>query len=214
MKRPVEKYGLVLGEGHDDCAVFRKVAESAELSALKFKELGGKDNFAERLKQLRVSPEFTSGRIQRILITRDADDSWEAALRSLSDVVERVFGPKITSTREWVEANAHCEIALWIVPGDHQSGMLETLCLEVAKDAAPSDFECLDQFASCLEKHTQAVLHEKERFAIWSLLAQEKQLPRQRLSLPRAIAKIPLDWKHAVFRDLAQLLTETSIRLR
>lgn len=211
MRRPVEKYGLVLGEGRDDCAVFQKVAETAELSGLKFEELGGKDYFVKRLKQLRLSPEFTRGQIQRILITRDADDSWEASLRSLSDAVERVFGPKIANTREWVAVNAHCEIALWIVPGDHQPGMLETLCLEVAKEAAPSDFECLDQFASCLEKQAQATLHEKEKFAIWSLVAQEKQLPRQRLSLSRAIANIPLDWKNPVFSDLTQLLSETSI---
>lgn len=210
MKRPQERYGLVLAEGTDDCAVFKKIAETTELSGLKFEELGGKDNIVKRVTQLSLSPEFTRGQIHKILITRDADDSWESALHSLSDAVERVFGTKITKTREWVAINEHCQIALWIVPGDQQSGMLETLCLQAAKEVAPEDFECLDQFETCLKKQTAAALHEKEKFAIWSLVAQEKELPRQRLTLPRAVKNIPLDWKHPLFSELSQLLSETS----
>ncbi|MDQ8193660.1 hypothetical protein QEH59_04455 [Coraliomargarita sp. SDUM461004] len=212
MRRPIEKYGLILGEGRDDCVVFKKIAQAAGLSGLEFEELGGKDKFVQRLTQLSLSPEFTRGQINRILITRDADGSWEAALHSLSDAVARVFGHAITKTREWVSVNEHCEIALWIVPGDDQSGMLETLCLQAAKEATPSDFECLDQFAACLKQQTDAPLHEKEKFAIWSLVAQEKQLPRQRLSLPRAVVNIPLNWQDPLFSDLTELMSEASMR--
>lgn len=210
MSRTSEKYGLVLCEGKEDCVVLQKIAEATGLDGLQFEPFGGKDKLPARLEQLSLSPEFTRGQIHKILITRDADGSWEAAFQSLKDAVQRIFGLELSQTGEWAALNGHCKIALWIIPGDDQTGMLETLCLQAAKDVSPSDFECLDQFATCLNQQSGAVLHAKEKFAIWSVVAQDKQLPRQRLSLLRAIERIPIDWTHSSFARLSDLLAEVS----
>lgn len=210
MSHSSEKYGLILCEGKDDCAVFKKIAVAAGIRGLQFEPFRGKEKLPDRLKQQSRSPEFTRGQIHKILITRDADDSREAALRSLSDAIQRIFRLDLTETGEWLAMNNHCEIALWVLPGDQQNGMLETLCLQAVQEVSPADFECLDQFAACLNQHSEAELHEKEKFAIWSLIAQEKQLPRQRLSLPRAIKSIPIDWGNPVFRPISKLLAEAA----
>lgn len=210
MTRSSEKFGLVLCEGKDDCAVFKKIAEAADLRGLQYESFGGKDKLSDRLKQLSLSPEFTRGQIHKILITRDADDSWEAAFRSLSDAVQRTFKLEMSQPGDWFAVNGHSEIAAWVIPGEEQSGMLETLCLQTAQEVSPTNFDCLNQFAACLKEHSGAELHEKEKFAIWSLVAQEKQLPRQRLSIPRAIERIPIDWTNPVFDRISKLLAEAA----
>jgi hypothetical protein len=210
MKRIPATYGLVLCEGSDDCAVFTEIAQTRNAENLEFEDLSGKSGLVARLKQIQAKPDFTKGAIRRLLITRDADESWAAAWQSLRDACQKVFDLEITEPAKWGRLNADCEVALWIAPGNQKNGMIETLCLEALKDTSNPNFECLDQFAECLRKHHDGTLHEKEKFAIWSLIAQDKSLPRQRLTLRRAIKHLHIDWKHPSFDQLSGLLAETA----
>jgi len=204
------EHGMVLCEGKDDCAVFERIAEAKNATGLVFKDLGGKSDVTTRLKQIQASPDFTRGAIRRLLITRDADNSWEAAWQSLRDSTERVFGVSMTESGQWTKLNENCEVALWVAPGDQKVGMIETLCLEVLREQNPENFACLDQFAECLHQKEGGTLHEKEKFAILSLIAQEKEQPRQRLSVRRAIEHIPINWNHPEFNELASLIHEAA----
>ena len=204
------RYGLVLCEGTDDCAVFGKIANAAGAEDLVFKDLGGKNKLTARLQQVRSSPDFTRGAIGRLLITRDADEPWEAAWQSLREATKMVFDVEVIEPSTWAMLDNDCELALWIAPGGRKEGMIETLCLKALNEGTSNRFACLDQFAGCLHEQEGGTLHEKEKFAIWSLIAQEKEQPRQRLSLSRAIKNIPIDWKHPVFDELSGLLQQAN----
>lgn len=61
-----------------------------------------------------------------------------------------------------------------------------------------------------IERNHGGTLHEKERFAIWSIAAQEKSTPRQRLSIPRAIEHLSIDWSSPAFDELREILRSTA----
>ena len=168
MSRLLEPYGMVLCEGKDDSAVLSAIASSRGINDLVFKEMKGTGNLVARLSQIQASPEFTRGTVRRLLITRDADDSWDAAWQSLRDSTQSVFGISFAEPGDWVQLGENCEIALWVAPGSGRTGMIETLCLEVLREEEPDSFECLDQFADCLLQKHSGTLHEKEKFAILS----------------------------------------------
>lgn len=68
----------------------------------------------------------------------------------------------------------------------------------------------LESFSKCIEDTHGGKLHEKERFAIWSIAAQDKSTPRQRLSIPRAIEHLSIDWHSPVFDELREILRSTA----
>jgi len=59
------------------------------------------------------------------------------------------------------------------------------------------------------EKH-RIELHEKERFDIWTIVAQGPALGRKRMSFSDALERIPFDWADETFSDLRNLLAEAS----
>lgn len=67
---------------------------------------------------------------------------------------------------------------------------------------------------SCFDEKAMArsIEHgdDKERFAIWTMAAQAKETPRQRLSVKRAIAHLNLDWNHSLFDPLGDVLRSAS----
>jgi len=68
-------------------------------------------------------------------------------------------------------------------------------------------FECLDPFVDCLGKLHEGTPHEKVRFALWTIIAQGRGA-QDRLSLERAINRIPFNWDDGSFAGLKELLVE------
>jgi hypothetical protein len=85
--------------------------------------------------------------------------------------------------------------------------MIETLCLDAARSKAPEMFACLDPFFDCLAKANGSMPHEKVRFALWTIISQGSRA-KDRLSIERAIAKLPLDWDDTAFAPLKELLVQ------
>jgi hypothetical protein len=55
-----------------------------------------------------------------------------------------------------------------------------------------SRFTCLDLFVDCLGRLNNGIPHDKVRFALWTIIAQEAGA-QDRLSLERALARLPLN---------------------
>lgn len=210
MSQIAERLALVFCEGDDDIAVMQKVARAEGVSGLHFESYRGKDKFKDALSVRKNSRDFTSGAIRRMLVTRDADDSWDAAWQATKDAVAEVFGANLQEPGGWQHVNGATEIAAWIAPGRDCSGMIETLCLKAARSKDSNTFYCLEQLAACLHERHAGDLHEKEKFAIWSIAAQVRDAPRQRLSIPRAISYLNIDWKSPVFAEIADALRATA----
>jgi len=198
--------GVVLCEGKDDRQVIECLLVDMGISHVDVREYKGKDALRAALDLLKASPEFTRGELSKILITRDADDNWDSAWASLRDNTQAVFGIELPDVNQWTVLNDDTQVAAWIFPGRGKSGMIETLCLDVARHSNPADFECLDQYALCLEQKHHAKLHEKARFEIWSIAAQTFPAPRRGLSMERVLKKLPLDWKNEMFQETRNIL--------
>lgn len=197
---------LVLCEGKEDLLVIQTLANHAGLEGkLAFQQYGGKNKLRAYLHLLKTSPEYARGEYSRILITRDADSDFEASWQALKDSIVEAFSCEPTSPGEWIKTNDGSGIAAWIIPGPGKTGMIETLCLESSRAKIPEVFNCLESFVTCLKGiHVEAV-HEKARFAIWTIAAQGAGA-RDRLSLEYAIPNLPIDWDDASFTPLRDLL--------
>jgi hypothetical protein len=210
MNLNAEKYGLVLCEGKEDLAVLKQIAQSSNLRGLKIEEYGGKSKLSDYLRLISKNSDFISGRIHRILVTRDADEAPEAAYQSACDGIDAHFGIKFSTQNVWLAVTQQCEIALWIAPGKGRTGMIESLCLDAAKSTTPSTFDCLDEYTGCLKNRHKIELHEKERFGIWTIAAQGTALGQRRLSFSDALQRIDFDWSDPVFSEIRELLTACS----
>ena len=198
---------LVLCEGKEDKLVIETLAEHAGLTGkLAFDDYGGKDNLRNYLKLLKARPEYVRGEYSKVLVTRDADSdfpsAWDAAKGSIQDVFSIAPG----SPGAWVRIDDRPEIAAWIIPGPGQSGMIETLCVESSRSKIPDLLTCLDSFVACLNSNHGKPIHEKARFAIWTIAASGPVI-KDRLSMERAIPQLPIDWNDQVFDSLRSILT-------
>lgn len=204
---------LVLCEGREDRVVMEALARNSDIGneGLEFQDYGGESKLRAFLQILKVTPEYKRGEYARVLVTRDADTLYDSAWDSVADSIKSVFGTRPSAPAEWTRSADGVEIGCWVVPGVGKSGMIETLCLDAARDQAPGVFECLDPFIECLGNLHEGPVHEKVRFAIWTIAAQGAQ-GRNRLSLERAIRSLPIPWDASVFDDLRELLRECAAR--
>ncbi len=145
---------LLLGEGSDEKVVFRKVLDSMGLDRVQVLDYGGRDECAGFLGALAVG----SYTIERILVTRDADESSEQAAQSLRDAISRA------QFRESVLVEG------FVIRGASGVGALEDLFLDAIAAAEASRMACVDQLFACagIEKPIA-----KARLHAWLALQDE-----------------------------------------
>lgn len=205
MKDPVKK-PLVLCEGKEDRLVMEELARRAGLEGrLDFEAYGGKDKLRNYLNLLKVRPGYASGEHPRVLVTRDADDNFDHSWQALSSSISAELACAIEQPGQWCKAADGTEIAAWIVPGIGQTGMIETMCVNSSEAKAPEVFACLGSFLDCLKGVHGCVIHEKARFALWTIAAQGAEA-KDRMSLKYAIPYLPIDWDAQSFKPLKDLL--------
>lgn len=91
----------------------------------------GKDKFETTLGLILKSHAFTSGRIARYAIIRDADEDVHAAAADVSALLARLSEPQPASGTIADRPDGR-KIGLYMFPGIGQSGDLEELCLKTA----------------------------------------------------------------------------------
>ena len=204
--------GLVLCEGKEDMLVIERLARESGIAAetISFESYDGESKLPAFLAALKAEGRFASGELKRILITRDADNNPDGKWASLSSAVKTAFGLTVSAPGEWQQSPEGLNIAAWLIPGGGSTGMIETLCMSAARGNAKDVFPCLDSFQACLEVLRKGKkLHEKERFAFWTICGQDSD-PRKRLSLERAIDHLEIDWNHQAFDALRAILQESA----
>jgi hypothetical protein len=209
MNDPVKK-PLVLCEGKQDKSVMEELARRAGLQEkLDFREYGGKYRLRDYLNMLKARPEYVSGEYPRILVTRDADDDFGSSWQAIRDAIAEELGCHLDAPGHWVTTNENREIAAWIVPGDGRTGMIETMCVDSSSEKFPKVNECLELFLECLACVYGAAMHQKARFAIWTIAAQGAGA-KDLMSLEYAIPNLPIDWDDEAFKPLRDLLVRVA----
>lgn len=172
---------------------------------LKFEDFAETGKLRPYLNTIPKRPEYSRGAIRSILVTRDADDSYERAWQSVSDAMSAAFGLVLPTAGEWCDIPDGPRIAGWVNPKPGNPGMIETLCLEAARETTPDVFPCLDTFMDCIADAVGCPLHEKARFHLWTIVAQGPGA-QDRLSLPVALKRMPPNWDSAAFAALTAVL--------
>ena len=115
---PQGKIHLVVCEGEDDRRVMQALADHAGIGKqLRFEDYANSGNLRAYLKALHARPEFASGAIVSVLVTRDADNDFNQAWQSLRDAVNGVFAVDLTGPGAWANPPAGPRFAGWVIPG-------------------------------------------------------------------------------------------------
>ena len=207
MKAGIAKH-WVLCEGLDDSRVMEALAVHMGIADKLHFEHYAESGFHAYLKTLRSRPELTSGAIGSILVTKDADSDFSKAWQSVSDAVSKAFDIALPEPGSWVQAPDGPRLAGWVMPGPGKTGMIETLCLDAARETGEDIFSCLDSFVECVNATRDSKLHEKARFHIWTVIAQSPGA-QDRLSLQRALNQMPPNWDAVAFEGLRKVLNKT-----
>ena len=198
---------LVICEGKDDQFVIEGLARDLGIvDKLEFRHFAEeKGSLRSFLVAISKSPDFARGALRSILVTCDADDSFDSRWQSISDATTAAFSSNLSRPGEWQKLAGGPRIAAWINPGPNQNGMLETLCLDAARETDPKVFPCIDNFMDCITEAHGSPLHEKARFYIWSIVAQGPTGQHQ-LALTKALDKFPPNWNSEAFSGLRDVL--------
>lgn len=204
MKAPQPRK-IILCEGKYDQQVMEALAVAHGLGEiLEFQEYSQSGSLKKYLGTLKAQGGFAEREIVSLLVTKDADDSAGGAWQSICDAVSDAFGVTLEEPGKEVDAGG-VRFCGWVIPGNNRTGMLETLLLDAAREKEGACFPCLDDFMKCVEKTTRRALHEKARFLVWTLLAQQPGA-QDRLSLKAALDQLPPDWNAKGFEPLVAVL--------
>lgn len=197
---------LVLCEGKEDRLVLMALVSHLGISEhYRFESYAESGSLRSFLRLVKTLPDFTDGTINSILVTRDADSSYDDAWRSVSDGIREVFDISLTGAGVWCPLAETRKIAGWVIPGPDRTGMIESLLLDAERERGSEIFQCVDSVMDCAEKVYGKALHEKARFYIWTILAQEPGA-KDRLILERALKRMPPDWESDHFKLLSGIL--------
>ncbi len=178
----IEKPKLIIGEGKDEEYFFSALIKYLAIDDIEVLSYGGKTNLNNYLNVLRSLDSFSN--LRSLLITRDADESFNTASQSINDSKERIKESK------------DLKIKTFIFPDNSSEGMLEELCLRAINS---SDMGCIEFFFQCINREPSEF--SKAKIHAW-LSTQTK--PDKRLG--EAAKSGYIDWKNPIFEELINFI--------
>lgn len=207
MSGAIQKPCILLGEGPGEVSFFTALLDDMGLSdRVEVIEYGGKNSLRNTLRDLPNRSGFAAA-VQKIAITRDADENANSAAQSVDDAV--MAAPQEIRDR-------YC--GKFILPGNARPGALEALWLDSLAKSPYS--QCVDEFFNCLESKgwkTPSLVAKNDKARAQVFLATT-ETPDERFR--HAVQKsrtyeddsgTPVKWfdfNHPAFADLRHFLQE------
>lgn len=188
---------VVLVEGKEEELFFAAILRTLNLQdQVQILPIAGKTKLPQSLKTLRNAPNFHT--VTSLGIVRDADSDSQAAFQSVCDALAKADLPVPPRPLETVGAKP--QVAVMILPGANQSGMLEDLCLAaVQNDPA---MPCVQQYFQCLRQTIQLDSPSSKAKALVFLAS--KPVPNLRLGEAAQKGYWPLE--HQAFDQIRNFL--------
>lgn len=141
---------VVMCEGEADELFFRKLADANGMNALQFMNAQSASKFGEALRALRVFWAMPGGNPKAILVVSDNDDNPSQSFRNVCRQL-KATGYPIPNAPELVATSPGCpQVMVFMVPGPHEPGCLETLCLRCLYERGEAaERQCVDEFVRC-----------------------------------------------------------------
>lgn len=190
---------IILVEGKDEINFFEAFLKKLEIEDVQIIEVGGKDKFPSEFPALLNTPGFS--RVSTYVIVRDADSNVQSTLDSIKGLLS-VNNQPVPDGHASYSSNNGIRSGIFIMPGNRDEGMLETLCIDAIKENPI--YECVKQFIRCLTDSTSIEnprnLHKAKMHTFLS--GQKKYIP----SVGMAAKKGLFNFESECFNDLKQFL--------
>ena len=160
----IEHKQLLLVEGKDDEGFFQELRHRHGISSLQIENYEGKNNLRAYLHTLRERPRFEI--LERIGITRDADESKESAKQSVYNALSKENLPLPGE-----QPNDAPIVSVLILPPERNTGCLETLIWESIETTTNAN--CIREFVDCINARSSENLRTKAKVHAY-IAAQSK----------------------------------------
>lgn len=137
IKQQIEKSKLFLVEGVDEVKFFNCLFKHLERDDIQIIDTKGKDKLKLYLPLIRNITNFSQ--VDTIAVVRDADNSIQDAFNSVSRILtnNQISPPNAINT---VQKTGTYNVGVFIMPGTHGNGMLETLVMESLEHCTVKQF--------------------------------------------------------------------------
>ena len=142
---------VLLVEGQDEVKFFEMLLLHTGLhEQIQVIEVGGKDRFIKGFPAILLSPGFD--RVRAYAIIRDADNNHSSTLDSVKGLLRKNGQPCPKQHRAFAVSDT-LKVGIFILPGNQETGMLESLCLQTVVDHPA--MACVDSLMACLPEHLE-----------------------------------------------------------
>ncbi|MDR1971113.1 MAG: hypothetical protein LBQ46_04255 [Treponema sp.] len=156
--RKAEKPNILAVEGKDECNFFTALIEHMHLANIQIEDMGGKEKFRSEFPLLAQSEKFYDI-VKNIGFVRDAEEKEAtAAFQSICGILNAYKLPVPQEPNALIGQDGR-KVAIFIMPNNKDSGMLEDLCIESRK--ADPVWYCVEAFVKCYNP-----LIEKDKYNI------------------------------------------------
>lgn len=192
----------LLVEGKDPKNFFEAMLRDMGVASdIEVRDFGGKDELSGYLRLFVRIQEFPT--VKRVGIIRDAENNAVGAFDSVCGSLRASGLPVPSKCEEFTSSNPSVGVA--ILPGDNQSGMLETLLCRKFADS-PED-SCISEFFECVKGSTGQEIVRRDKARTQVFLATK---PRPFLSVGVAAQRKYRYWDfdHSGFDRIRGFLAE------
>lgn len=188
--RSIEQPAVLLVEGMDEFSLLLNLLEHLRIAEIDICSYEGKDKLRPCLDALKIRDGFTSV-LKTMGILRDADDDADAAFASVVGALSAVGLPAPSAPGEFIGEKPR--VGVFILPGNGQSGSLETICwpskagLEKARqeeDDASQPAEtvpaveveaCVTSYVKCLQEKAVRLPRNLDKTSVHTYLAAHRK---------------------------------------
>ena len=191
----IEQPNLLLVEGRDEEEFFRRLLTSATIDGVQVVGYGGKDKLGSFLRTLTSLSKFED--VERLVVTRDADESAASAYQSMVTALENASLPLPR------QDGMRPQVVTVTIPPDKDTGCLESMIWEAIVDENRSVAECIEEFVECAAIPRSGTRFEKAR--LYAFVAS-KEKPGLKIGEATDAGYWHLD--HPAFLSIRELLKD------
>lgn len=189
----------LLVEGNDPRNFFEALIKYLECRDVQIHNFGGIGELPAFLRGFTGATGYSS--VTSLGIVRDAEGDANGAWQSVRSALENAKMP--VPKRVGQRSVGKPDVSVFILPGNNQPGMLETLLNQTFADAPIN--ECIDTFFQCVEDISQKQIQRPDKARAHAYLATR---PEPHVSVGVAAMKGFWNLDHSVFEPLRSFLTE------
>ena len=191
----------LLVEGNDQRNFFEALTKFLKIkNTVQIQNFGGTDQFHEYLLGFKDAPGFDKD-VQRIGVVRDAESNFEGAFMSVCNSFRNVKLPVPEYHGSFT--NSSPSVGVMILPGENQTGMLETLLCRTISDCDIN--ACINEFFECIKYKAGIHVKRTEKARARVFIATQ---PEPHVSVGVAAKKGYWDLNHDEFTGIRNFLLE------